>query len=209
LGFDNPSLTGRELRRASDRSGGKRLKEPVRLLFVGRVDAAKGADAALAAALELQEAGADVRLAMAGDGPARTPLAALAAANAVPGTVAWHGWLTREDLEHQYEEAHFLVLPSQAEGFPKVIAEAMAHGVVPVVSAVSNIPEVLAETGCGTAVPPGDSSAFAAAISAYIDDPTRWQAESERGRKGAERFSYERYLGRIRAEVLGELEALT
>jgi glycosyltransferase involved in cell wall biosynthesis len=36
-----------------------------------------------------------------------------------------------------------LVLTSESEGFPKVIAEAMAYGCVPIVTRVGAIPEVL------------------------------------------------------------------
>lgn len=55
-----------------------------------------------------------------------------------------HGVLIdRAQIESMYARAHVLVLTSESEGFPKVIAEAMAFGCVPVVTAVGAIPEVL------------------------------------------------------------------
>ncbi len=47
------------------------------------------------------------------------------------------------EIQSLYSSSHILVLTSQSEGFPKVIAEAMAFGCVPIVTAVGAIPEVL------------------------------------------------------------------
>lgn len=44
---------------------------------------------------------------------------------------------------HALIEGYFLLLPSDSEGFPKVIAEAACYGVIPVVSAVSSIPHYI------------------------------------------------------------------
>lgn len=60
--------------------------------------------------------------------------------------VTSHGVLIdRADLESMYTQAHVLVLTSESEGFPKVIAEAMAFGCVPIVTRVGAIPEMLSQ----------------------------------------------------------------
>lgn len=57
-----------------------------------------------------------------------------------------YGLLTDStEIQSLYSSSHILVLTSQSEGFPKVIAEAMAFGCVPIVTAVGAIPEVLGE----------------------------------------------------------------
>lgn len=45
-----------------------------------------------------------------------------------------------DELNKLYAEAHVIVLASTFEGFPMVVMEAMAHGVVPVSTAVGGIP---------------------------------------------------------------------
>jgi glycosyltransferase involved in cell wall biosynthesis len=45
-----------------------------------------------------------------------------------------------DELNRLYAEAHVIVLASTFEGFPMVIMEAMAHGVVPVSTSVGGIP---------------------------------------------------------------------
>jgi glycosyltransferase involved in cell wall biosynthesis len=63
---------------------------------------------------------------------------------AIGANLTSHGVLIdRAQIESMYARAHVLVLTSESEGFPKVIAEAMAFGCVPVVTAVGAIPEVL------------------------------------------------------------------
>jgi glycosyltransferase involved in cell wall biosynthesis len=47
-----------------------------------------------------------------------------------------------------YARAHVLVLTSESEGFPKVIAEAMAFGCIPIATAVGAIPEMLNHGEC-------------------------------------------------------------
>jgi glycosyltransferase involved in cell wall biosynthesis len=54
------------------------------------------------------------------------------------------GWLAEPaELAEIYERAHALLLPSSREGFPLVIMEAMANGVVPIATAVGGIREHL------------------------------------------------------------------
>jgi len=53
------------------------------------------------------------------------------------------GELTQTDLNLLYSNSHILLLTSSREGFPMVIMEAMALGVVPVCTAVGDIPNHL------------------------------------------------------------------
>ncbi|MBE2187336.1 MAG: glycosyltransferase family 4 protein [Rhodothermales bacterium] len=53
----------------------------------------------------------------------------------------------RADLARRYAEASVFALFSRSEGLPNVVAEAMACGAVPVVSAVGGMPSLVGETG--------------------------------------------------------------
>ena len=64
------------------------------------------------------------------------------------------------------------VLPSLAEGTPKSIIEAMAHGVPVIATTVGGIPDILDEK-TGILVPPDDSGALAEAMLRLANDPTR------------------------------------
>lgn len=64
------------------------------------------------------------------------------------------------------------VLPSLAEGTPKSIIEAMAHGVPVIATKVGGIPDIL-DDETGILVPPGDSASLAEAMLLLANDPTR------------------------------------
>jgi glycosyltransferase involved in cell wall biosynthesis len=49
----------------------------------------------------------------------------------------------RESMKKIYQESHCLVLPSKSEGWPKVVAEAMFWGCLPIVTPVSCVPNML------------------------------------------------------------------
>jgi glycosyltransferase involved in cell wall biosynthesis len=111
----------------------------------------------------------------------------------------FHGWLPRERIDALYAGAHFILLPSRSEGWPKVLSEAMGHGVVPVASAVGSIAAHLATFRAGRAVAERDPRAFADAVAAYVAQPDRWQLESARAALAADSFTYERHLESVRA----------
>jgi len=199
--FRNPTLTPEELDRGRAASA-KRIEEPVRLVFAGRLDRAKGANRCVEIAALLHQRGRRVHLDVAGDGPQAGAMAADAAAAGIEGAVTFHGWLSRGDLESLYAAAHLLLLPTDSEGFPKVISEAMAFGVVPLAGAVSNIPQALADMGTGRALAADDVTAFADAVEAYLDAPHTWASESRRGVAEAEVFAYDGYLREVSALAL-------
>lgn len=57
----------------------------------------------------------------------------------------FHGFLSREEVHNIYIRSNAIVLPSASEGFPKVIAEALNFGCLPIVSNVSGISNYVVE----------------------------------------------------------------
>src|SRR5690606_1525492 len=51
----------------------------------------------------------------------------------------------REILNNHYKEAHLILVPSTFEGFPMVLLESMAYGVVPICTDVGEIPNFISE----------------------------------------------------------------
>ena len=89
--------------------------------------------------------------------------------------------MPRTQVADYYAAAHFILLPSRSEGWPKVLSEAMAYGVVPVAAAVSSIPQILGETRAGAALPVDDIEGLAVAIAGYVAEPERWAAAGRAG----------------------------
>ena len=197
--FLNPCLTNDELREGAAVARGKTLREPLRLLFVGRVDEEKGCGRALEILGLLRTGGIDAQLEVIGDGPDRNRFEAQAAAADLLERVRFHGWVPRQQLSAYYRDAHVLLLPSSSsEGWPKVLSEAMAYGAVPVTSDVSSIPQLLRGFRAGRALPARECAAFAAAIRGYASEPAAWTTDSRNAVEAARFFSYDAYLEAVR-----------
>jgi glycosyltransferase involved in cell wall biosynthesis len=202
--FLNPSLTDRELCEARFSAAARAPGPPFRLVLVGRLDAGKGAGRAVEALAKLRDLGIDAALDIIGDGPERTAAEQLAAERHLGDAVSFRGWVPRHELGAFYARAHFMLLPSSSEGWPKVLSEAMAYGVVPVCSRVGSIAQYLSEFGVGRTFAPSDTDGMASAVAEYASDLTTWTSEADKGMLAAEQFSYTNYLRAVRRTVLGE-----
>jgi glycosyltransferase involved in cell wall biosynthesis len=200
--FRNPSLTDAEMEEGRRAASAKPAPPPLRLLFVGRVEEAKGAGRAVEILRRLRGRGVDATLELVGEGPERARLEKRLQGDALGGSVRFLGGLPRPAIGAAYARAHILLLPSTAsEGWPKVLGEAMAYGAVPVASDVSSVPEYLGRFGCGRAIPAQDLDRFASELERYARDAGLLAGESRRAVESAEAFSYTRYLAAVR-EIL-------
>ena len=108
-------------------------RDPLHLIFVGRLIPLKACDLALRAAASLLRAGA-AKLTVVGDGPERESLQQLTKSLGVESAVSFSGWLPYPDTLRRLQEADVLVFPSLREFGGAVVFEALALGVVPVVA---------------------------------------------------------------------------
>jgi glycosyltransferase involved in cell wall biosynthesis len=90
------------------------------------------------------------------------------------GRVRFSGPQARADLARSYAAADVLVLPSRAETYGMVVAEALARGVPVVATDVGGVPEALGHglhgTRPGVLVPAGDPAALRGALRAWLED---------------------------------------
>jgi len=160
--------------------------------FVGRIEPRKGVLELIEAAHGFLEGRPAATLTIIGEpGEPGDPYARrvreAAAAPSLGGRVALAGF--REDAAVAMAELDLVVVPSLAEPYGTVSAEAAATGRAAVVSAVGGMTEVVIDGETGLHVPPGDPAALAEAVGALLDDPTRLSALGARGLELAERFS--------------------
>lgn len=115
-------------------------------LTTARLESVKGYDYQIDAAMALATRGAlNVHFAWAGEGKHREHLEKRIAAAGLTGRIhlLGHRW----DVADWYDAADIFLLPSDAEGMPLSIMEAMAKRLPVAASAVSGIPEQMGETG--------------------------------------------------------------
>jgi glycosyltransferase involved in cell wall biosynthesis len=193
----NPSFTQDELIQANSISP-KSLSFPLNLIHVGGINEKKGSGQVLKIVELLKNRGIDVELHMLGDGEDRLRYENWVKEHGLESHVVFHGWLPKSELAPYYRKAHFLVFPSYSEGWPKVLSEGMAFGVVPIAGSVSCIPQVLGETKAGLAFHPDDVNAFVNAIEDYTTHPEMWAAASQAGVATSTQFTYNHFLEEIK-----------
>ncbi len=106
-------------------------------LFVGTLSKGKQPLYAIQLVEALHQQGEKVQLEVYGEGEMRQELERYLAQNHLEAIVTLHGNQSKETILHAYQSSHFLILPSKSEGWPKVVAEAMFWGCVPIASPVS------------------------------------------------------------------------
>jgi glycosyltransferase involved in cell wall biosynthesis len=125
--------------------------------------------------------GDGVSLSIAGEGPERDRLAALAARLGIG--VDWRGWLQHNDVPAFLQGLDIFVLPSVYEGFGIAAVEAAASGLPVVASDVHGIPDVVSDGETGLLVPAKDASALAQAITRLVEDDALRRRLGEAGRR--------------------------
>lgn len=139
LSFENPCLTQKDVEIGQSLKANKVFDYPLQLCFVGRLEVAKGLDSLIEAVANLDD---EDRLKidhihLVGDGQQVATYKNKVKDLNLP--FVFHGFLSRDKVHEIYKKSHAIVLPSASEGFPKVIAEAMNYGCIPIVSNVSSI----------------------------------------------------------------------
>ena len=139
-------------------------------VIVARLNGRKGHATLLKSVALLRDSDVTPLILVVGDGPEGEALERQAQQLGLgPSQVRFLG--ARSDVDRILSAADFFVLPSDTEGLPLSVLEAMAHGLPIVASRVGGIPEIIETSEHGLLVPPGDSEALAEAIRSLIDDP--------------------------------------
>jgi glycosyltransferase involved in cell wall biosynthesis len=105
-------------------------------------------------------------------------------------------------LDRLYASASAFVLASHYEGYGMALAEALAHG-LPVVSTTGGAIPWTVPAEAGLLVPPGDASAFAAALRTLLQDEDSYRRLADGARHHADRLpDWDQAVDRFGAAVL-------
>lgn len=173
-----------------DRSRRKQL----RVLFLGRIGARKGAFDLIRAFAGLpRELRSFCHLTMAGDGDTEE-VRALARELGCLDRVSIPGWVGKAEVERLLVESDVLVLPSYAEGMAMALVEAMSWGLSVVTTSVGGAAEFLEQGANCLLVTPGDVCGITAAISALARDSAFRLQLGHAARETISRFSIDSYV---------------
>jgi teichuronic acid biosynthesis glycosyltransferase TuaC len=138
------------------------------IVYVGRLEPAKGVNELLAAFARLTQP--QLKLALVGEGSLRAQCQQAAAADP---RILVPGGRPLDEVGRWMAAADLVTLPSWREGTPNVILEALASGRPVVATRVGGIPDVVERSGLdgllGELVPPRDEGALTAALVRVLD----------------------------------------
>ncbi len=175
------------------------------ILLAGRLTRLKGwTHLVPAMAMASKKLGRTLTLAIAGDGPDRLKLLALAEHYQVP--VQWYGWLSPEDITAKMRQADLLAVPSLwPEPFGLVGIEAGCVGTPAVAYAVGGIPDWLIHGVSGEMAPAEmlHPAPLADAIFRAIGNTSHWQNLRKGAYRQAQLFSANQHIQNLIAILAG------
>lgn len=202
------------------RARGAREAGPSRILYAGKMSAAKGVPWLLRACRTLAEQGVDFRLELCGAGNAEEEARCRSDIAALGERVIRHGNVPQSRLAERMRAADVFVLPSFFEGLPLVLLEALACGCRLVSTALPGVEEVFGNAPVRlirrVELPrlvhvdtpfPEDEAPFCAALAAALRaqcetdktaDAGEGEADEERDRLSAE-YTWDAVFARMRA----------
>ena len=134
----------------------------------------------------------NVRLTIAGDGPARNNLEHLVIELGLEKSVDFVGWVAPERVPALMNTATVVIMPSRWEGLPLVALEAALMARPLVVTPVEGLPEVVIHQQTGLLVDKENSEALAEAISFLLSRPEVAVAMGHAARRRVQEvFSFE------------------
>ena len=179
------NLTRLPSREVVDASIAARPRDVCRLLWAGVDWERKGGRLAVAIGQSLRDAGVDVELTVVGCTPAER--------GALPGWVEVTGFVSKRDpagearLAELFSRSHFFVMPSAAEAYGLVFAEAAAFGVPAVAIATGGVPTIIVDDETGLLGAPGArAESYAARMLALLGDRARYERMAHAARRRAE-----------------------
>jgi glycosyltransferase involved in cell wall biosynthesis len=145
--------------------------EAVRILWTRQLRALYGPETFLRALARLRDRGVPFQATVAGDGPLRSSLEAQARREGIADRVRFEGWLGEEALRALYRSHEIFVSLSRSDSTSQSLLEAMAAGLVPVVSDLEGNREWVTHRREGYLVPADDAEAVACAIGEIAASP--------------------------------------
>lgn len=175
LDMTEDDATVRDFRDVTDR--------PLRVLFVGRIEEAKGILELVEAARMLKARGFRCAMRLVGGGPLYGELEERLQQPEVPDITMAGLVADKAALMAHYAWADVLVLPSHHEGFPRVLFEGMLKSCVIVTTMVGGIPSLMKDGYNCRALPLRDASTIADILQSLPRDPALMLALADAGRE--------------------------
>jgi glycosyltransferase involved in cell wall biosynthesis len=175
----------------------KNLKGRINFVFVGTLVKGKNPLYAIQLVEFLSKKGFDVHLSLYGEGTERATIEQYIIAHQLEAVIELKGNQSKDIVQKAYQNSHFVVLPSESEGWPKAIAEGMFWGCVPLGTPVSCVPFMLDQGKRGVLLDM-DLVKDTTQIELLLNTPTDFDAKRENASEWSRNYTldvFEREIG--------------
>jgi glycosyltransferase involved in cell wall biosynthesis len=173
----------------------------IHFLFVGALTKGKQPLLSVKVVHELKKKGYNVQLNMYGEGSERNHIEQYIQQNQLSKTVILHGNAPKNIVKNAYKKAQFLLFISKSEGWPKVVAEAMFWGCLPISSNVSCIPYMLGNGSRGTMVNT-EIKEIVSVIEDYLEHNEKYAEHVKEAIKWSRQYTLEKFEKEIKSVLL-------
>ena len=146
----------------------------IQFLFVGTLSEGKRPLLAIQIVEKLKKQEKDVHLSIYGEGILKESLENYIHSNNLGSFIILNGNRPKDEVKLALQKSHFLLLPSKSEGWPKVVAEAMFWGCLPIVTEISCVPYMLNGGRRGILISPNVSDALRSIIQ-FLDNEDKYK----------------------------------
>jgi len=166
-----PNVVDLEVFRPAGESDGARsaTSDAPRLVVARNLEPVYDVATALRALARIRVKAPRAHMSVAGSGPERARLEALASELGLQGAVTFTGRLENHEMVGLYRGASVVLNPSRVDNMPISILEALACGVPVVSTNVGGIPDLVSDGRTALLVPPEDPEAMAAATVSLLE----------------------------------------
>lgn len=167
-------------------------KGTIRFIFVGALTQGKQPLVSIKIIHALLKKGHNVRIDVYGEGAEKHNLEHYIQKHQLYKQIFLHGNQPKELVKKAYKKAHFLLFLSKSEGWPKVVAESMFWGCVPITSNVSSIPFMLDVNERGSIIDVEIKDGVET-IEHYIDNEIDYSLKAKKAMDWSRQFTLERF----------------
>lgn len=177
----------------------KPLDNKAKVLYLGRLDNwQKGVLKIPDILQELLNISCEIDMTIVGSGNDKEELMKRIYEIGLQKSVHFMDAVPRNKVDDLFAEHHVFLMPSNFEGLPFTLMEAMSWGCVPVASELKGVTDYCVDPGInGFLIPPDDIKGFAGAISKIILSREKWSRMSRASReKALSNFSIDKMKGK-------------
>ncbi|BAO74393.1 glycosyltransferase family 4 protein [Winogradskyella sp. PG-2] len=175
----------------------RNFSEKLKFVFIGAMVIGKRPLLTVKIIQALLEKGIDSELHMFGDGILIDEVRAFISDHNLDNSIVIHGNQNKEVVKTCLLDAHFTILPSKSEGWPKAIAEGMFFGAIPISTEISCLPWILDYGKRGILI----DSELNNAVNTIVEDLNKGDAYLNTMSKNAQVWSQEYTVNRLQQEI--------